>query len=430
MKLCPCGHLVCSVLLMFSLVSFAPGISAQSRIDEIKGPKGEAVRSDDIPAGASGWAFSVGTGADTDNLRPPTYTQKLNVSAGFSAGFGYSCGSFDPFDNVQQMINAAIEKFKRLPQMFVSAAQAAVASLPAYILNKINPTLYNTVTKALDEAFQLFEINFKDCQQIEREIGLGQNPYHSLVMAGIGDRMRVEIGLNGAQQTIAEIMLTVREQGPKNGVVMSNGKRFGGEGQEPIKVTENVLTAGINLLVDRAVDDTAPFDTDAAAEHPIVAVFATPDELIEFVTDIYGSQAFRLTEQGPTESKPGYGYQKKYIELRDQTIELLQQYVWRQIDRQTFATQSMMLIPPATVDELRRLNRFAQSIAIDDQARRHAINQLQLRFDYALQALKTGLLEPNLAQSEAYEIFEREMVKLRIAMLDDIAHLNSAAFLR
>ena len=277
MKLCPCGHLVCSVLLMFSLVSFAPGISAQSRIDEIKGPKGEAVRSDDIPAGASGWAFSVGTGADTDNLRPPTYTQKLNVSAGFSAGFGYSCGSFDPFDNVQQMINAAIEKFKRLPQMFVSAAQAAVASLPAYILNKINPTLYNTVTKALDEAFQLFEINFKDCQQIEREIGLGQNPYHSLVMAGIGDRMRVEIGLNGAQQTIDEIMLTVREQGPKNGVVMSNGKRFGGEGQEPIKVTENVLTAGINLLVDRAVDDTAPFDTDAAAEHPIVAVFATPE---------------------------------------------------------------------------------------------------------------------------------------------------------
>ena len=39
-------------------------------------------------------------------------------------------------------------------------------------------------------------------------------------------------------------------------------------------------------------------------------------------------------------------------------------------------------------------------------------------------------MEPNLAQSEAYEIFEREMIKLRIAILDDIAHLNSAAFLR
>ena len=62
-------------------------------------------------------------------------------------------------------------------------------------------------------------------------------------------------------------------------------------------MTENVLTAGINLLVDRAVDDTAPFDPSAAAEHPIVEVFASPEELIEFVTDIYGAQAFMLTEE-------------------------------------------------------------------------------------------------------------------------------------
>jgi len=417
-------------LLLLALATTPFAASGQSRIDELKGRKGEAVRSDDIPAGQSGWAFSVGTGADTDNLRPSTYTQKFKVSAGFSAGFGYSCGSFDPFDNVQQMINSAIEKFKRLPQMFVVAAQAAVAALPAYILNKINPSLYNVVTKNLDDAFQLFEVNFKDCQQIEREIALGQNPYHGLVMAGIGDRMRVEIGLNSPSKTIDDIMMTVRQQGPKNGVVMSKGKRFGGEGQEPIEVTDNVLTAGINLLVDRSVDDTAPFDQSTAAEHPIIEVFATPDELIEFVTDVYGSQAFMLTEEGPTRSKPGYGYQKKYIELRDNAIEQLQRYVWRQIDRQTFENESKMLIPPATIDEFRRLNHYGQSIAIDDQARRHAINQLQLRFDYALQALKTGLLEPNLAQSEAYEIFEREMVTLRIAILDDIAHLNSAAFLR
>ena len=53
-------------------------------------------------------------------------------------------------------------------------------------------------------------------------------------MAGIGDRMRVEIGLNGPSQTIDEIMLTVREQGPKNGVVMV-GASVLAAGQEPIR---------------------------------------------------------------------------------------------------------------------------------------------------------------------------------------------------
>ena len=80
------------------------------------------------------------------------------MDAHFSAGFGYACGRFDPFDNVEAMINSAIDKFKQLPQKFVQAAQAAVAALPAYILNKINPSLYNVVTKQLDEAFKLFEI--------------------------------------------------------------------------------------------------------------------------------------------------------------------------------------------------------------------------------------------------------------------------------
>ena len=90
---------VCFLLrvLAWCLPSRSPTWSgAQSRIDESKAPKGEAVRSDDIPAGDSGLGVSVGTRADTDNLRPPTYTQKLSIGANFSAGFGYSCGSFDP----------------------------------------------------------------------------------------------------------------------------------------------------------------------------------------------------------------------------------------------------------------------------------------------------------------------------------------------
>ncbi|MCU0807884.1 MAG: hypothetical protein MUC53_08060 [Candidatus Contendobacter sp.] len=401
---------------------------AQSRIDELKGAKGTGVRSDDIPTGESGWAFRLGSGADTDNLIPPTYSQKFDLSANFSAGFGYTCGAFDPFDNVEQMINSAIEKFKQLPQKFVQAAQAAVAGLPAYILNKINPSLYNVVTKQLDEAFRLFDINFKDCQQIEREIAMGQNPYHNLVQAGVGDRMRIELGFGSG--TIDDRMRTVRTESAKNGVVMADGKRYGGEGQPPVEPTKNVLRAGYNLLVDRGVGDTAGLGKEAHAQHPITVLFPSPEALVAFVTDIYGSQSFTLTKTGPTQSKPGTGYLKQYIEARDNAIEDLQKYVRRQIERKEFEEKTRMLIPPAAIEEMRALPPYEQSIAIDDQARTFTLDQLKLKYDYALQALQTGLQEPNLAQSEAYDVVMREGTKLRYAMLDDLQHLNTAQFLR
>ena len=400
---------------------------AQSRIDALKGKKGEGVRSDDIPAGEEGWAFRLGSGAETDRLTPATYSQKYRMGAHFSAGFGYACGRFDPFDNVEAMINSAIDKFKQLPQKFVQAAQAAVAALPAYILNKINPSLYNVVTKQLDEAFKLFEINFKDCQQMEREIGLGQNPYQNLVMAGIGDRMRVEMGFGSG--TIDDRMEKVRIASASNGVVLTGGKRYGGTDQPPIEAAKTVLTAGINLLTDRAVNDTSAFNPALNAPHPITQAFASPAQLVDFITTIYGSQAFMLTQTGPTQSTPGSGYLKPYIEARDQAIDQVQKYVRREIDRQEFEN-SGMLIPPATLEAMRQLPPYALSIAIDDQARQFALNQLKLKFDFAVQALKTGLKEPNLSQSEAYEVVEREVTQLRFAIQDDIAHINTALFLQ
>ena len=400
---------------------------AQSRIDVLKGKKGEGARSDDIPTGPEGWAFGLGSGAETDRLTPATYSQKYRLDANFSAGFGYSCGSFDPFDNVEAMINSAIDKFKQLPQQFVQAAQAAVAALPASLLNKINPSLYNVVTKQLDEAFKLFEINFKDCQQMEREIALGQNPYHNLVMAGIGDRMRVEMGFGAG--TIDDRMEMVRTASASNGIVLTGGKRYGGKDQPPIEATKTVLMAGINLLTDRDVDDTGVFNHSLNAQHPITKAFESPAQLVEFITPIYGSQAFTLTKTGPTQSTPGSGYLKPYIEARDQAIEQLQKYVKREIDRKEFET-SGMLIPPATIDEMRQLPPYALSISIDDQARQFALNQLKLKFDFALQALKTGLQEPNLSQSEAYEVIEREVTQLKFAIQDDIAHINTATFLQ
>ena len=50
--------------------------------------------------------------------------------------------------------------------------------------------------------------------------------------------------------------------------------------------------------------------------------------------------------------------------------------------------------------------------------------------DKAKQSAKTGLKEPNLSQSEAYEVIEREVTQLKFAIQDDMAHINTATFLQ
>ena len=404
-------------------LAMAPAV-AQSPLDALIGQRGEAVRADDIPAGDAGWAFRLGAGAGRD-LTPPSFSRSVRIDANFRAGFGYRCGAFNPYHNVEAILNQAKAKFKRLPQAFVMAAQSAVAALPAYLLNKINPSLYNVITKHLDEAFRLFEISFKDCQQMEREIGLGQNPYHNLVRAAIGDRLRVTLGAGGVN-LLPDALDEVYLAGPSNGVVMSAGRRFGGENQPPIESLKDIATAGINLLTDRPADRTDPFDPALAVEHPITEVFPQPSALVEFLTEIYGRRAYSLAQQGVAQATPGKGYQPQYIALRDQNIQHLTDYVWRRVDRQAFETQSGLLIPPVVIDDLRRLPRYEQAVMIDDHARREAIEQLHQQLQFALQALKSGLKEANIAQSEAYEIIEREVMQVIAEIREDLAQLQSA----
>ncbi|MCB1797018.1 MAG: hypothetical protein KDJ70_21855, partial [Candidatus Competibacteraceae bacterium] len=164
--------------------------------------------------------------------------------------------------------------------------------------------------------------------------------------------------------------------------------------------------------------------------HPITQVFASPQDLVDFLTGIYGAQAFLLTQEGPAQSTPGAGYPQKYVAMRDDAIEHLQKVVRREIEREAFETESGMQLPPAALEEIRRLPPYSQSIAIDDRARQHALEQLQLKLDFALQALRTGLKEPNLAQSEAFEVIEREITQLMMEIQDDRAQLDRLVLLR
>jgi len=314
-------------ILIIILISLTESVSAQNLdeylpIDQIKGEIGTTPRSIDLPEGNKGAQGGFAAGASNDSIVASTYDKRISSNTSFNAQLGYACASFDPFDNVEQMVNNAVDSFKRLPQQFVLAGQAAIAAAPAYLLNKINPTLYNVITKNLDEAFALFEAEYKSCAQIEREVQLGNNnPYGQLFKASVARNQQLIIGSSGL--TIEKTMQKTREQGAINGVMLENGKTYGGEGQDPVNINRSLVLAGSNLLMGRTADDLSAFEFNKT--NPMTASFASPIAMIDFVRDVYGDLEYDLMDKRNNKATPGIGYQHEYIILRNSNIKLLHQ---------------------------------------------------------------------------------------------------------
>ncbi len=418
-----------SIAAMLLLVLLTPqttsavDLDIDSILNSIKGNKGAGVRSDDIPAGRQGYLWSMGPGPiDRINI-PPVLSITPAYGASFNAGLGYSCGKFDPFANVQGIINSAVDKFKALPQMFVTAATSAISALPAYLLNKINPSLYNVVTKNLDDSFDLFDTNFKSCQQMEAEAANGQNPYQDLFRLAMADRQRVEIANNNGSQTIDVNIKARNENGADNGLPMAGGKRVGGKGQPPINAVKEVVVAGYNLMIGHS--DTTAVDS-SNTDHPINKVFKTPKDAVDWVKDVYGQHEISLPDHNSsTTAKAGVGYRLKYEKRKLEITAALRKYVYRQIDRKQFEKETHgIVIAPIEIHDMREMEPYARDIAIDYRARSEATRDIRQHLIYLSAIVRAGLNEPNIIQSMANSSVVNEASKVYGEIQEDLFDLE------
>ena len=420
--------IICSLLLICSksIAQEAP------TIDEIKGPVGTNERSDDLPEGEKGAVFGLpssqggqglsGIGVSGNSIVAPTLNRGNSQSVNFSAGLGYSCAALDPFDNVENILNSAEQALSQTPQQFVLALEGFAVSLPAYLLNRINPSLYNVITKQIDEGFELFETEYTNCTALENEIQQGNNPYGQLFRASVLRNTQIAIGGEGV--FITDAMRQVREEGAAQGVLLEDGITFGGEGQAPVNISRSLIRSGANLILSRPASDDSAFANDP--EQPITQAFGSPGELVEFSRSIYGDVEYDLTNPANSFSTAGIGFQHQYILERNNQIELLTQFINSQIARDVYQVESGSQISPAIVTRIRRLPPTQKDIAIDNYARDIALNNTLEKLNYLMLAVKSGLREPHIANSEAFEIVEADALKLQISIRNDIAQIKQA----
>jgi integrating conjugative element protein (TIGR03755 family) len=267
------------------------------------------------PTEDSLWYYEIG-GAEPVSV--PANPAVVSVTLGGSAqlGLGYSCGKFDPVAAVTNTLNDIGAGVDNMMNAMTAAATSAIAALPALILQRANPGLYDLFQNALIKAEETMQLATKSCEQMEAEIAQGKNPYADLITLSKGNDWKVQMGIGGNDAVTAKD--TVETSNGDNGVPWIGGQA-GGSGQPVLEFTGDIVEAGYNINMNRAVTDTTP----AASATRLSELWGSPAEARDWTVDVVGENIVTTCDTCRKDSIPGTGLLPKlYQESATVTTEI------------------------------------------------------------------------------------------------------------
>ncbi len=167
-----------------------------------------------------------------------------------------TCGNFDLGYSVSNSLNGVTNTFQNLMGNVIQNAQGAVASLPALIIQRSYPQLYELLSNGVLQGRIDYDRGKLSCQNMSEQMGDWM----------MGSRLQQvatgEAWANAATATRDPVQAQeqVEQTRGNEGVIWVGGAKRGGQGQPPINVVTDVAIAGYNLLHAR---------TDPTSSQPV-----------------------------------------------------------------------------------------------------------------------------------------------------------------
>ncbi|QZP16401.1 integrating conjugative element protein [Avibacterium paragallinarum] len=303
-----------SVAVLFAL-STSPIYAERSLLDNIQFNKSDSVLSDQI-------YYQIGGGS---RLYDTTDTSKILKAIEFGIGWkaNLMCGNFDIKTTVKNQLNGITEGFKDLMSNVMESAKGAVASLPAMVIQRANPQLYDILTNGVYQGRLDFNRLKTSCEAMSKQLAdytLNGRWAKSADLENYKSIVATEPDAQKAQKKS-------EDNKGKNGKEWIGGQKRGGENQKQIKLIEDVSKAGYNLLHNRNALDESPL-TGQSCTGATCQTFDSPQKLSDFLTRTIGEQSISTCTEdcGPkTSSKAGVGLAPAIEEENVRTVEKLEQ---------------------------------------------------------------------------------------------------------
>ena len=301
--------------LLVAAITLVVGVAwAQTRIDPNGVNVSGSVIGDDV-------LYSIGGGRAV-SMGSAGNMQSIGVGIGWNSNL--ICGDMSITTTLQNQLNGITNGFQTIMSNVIQNATSAVASLPALIIQRADPGLYNLLTNGILQARLDFDRSKMTCRAIANrmaDMAGGQAGWDQLAE---GMALRDAVSSTDAVSAIEQ----AESNKGNNGVPWVGGGNAGGSGQSSIKVVGDVTRAGYNLLNGRSATDTSSIARSACGNRLTCQTWSSPQAAADWATRVLGEREQRTCENcTKTQTTPGVGLTPMIQEEYETKLQALQELV-------------------------------------------------------------------------------------------------------
>ena len=254
-------------------------------------------------------------GAPTSLYRPD------GLGVGLTWRANLMCGNMDLQTTLRNQLNGVTEGFQQIMGSVVQNATQAVMSLPALIIQRANPGLYELLSNGVMQGRIDYDRSQLTCQAMARQMAdaIDQGAWGSLAKG-----QAMQANLQQSQDAVSVVSATETTSG-NQGVTWVGGQQAGGSGQPPIRVTRDLVHSGYNLLHSRRATDTQSIldaDCNGAA---LCSTWSTPQQAADWAVRVLGETEIATCDDCETlHARAGTGLTPLIQETYHEHLQALQ----------------------------------------------------------------------------------------------------------
>lgn len=249
------------------------------------------------------------------------------------------CGNMSISTTLHNQLNGLTNGFQTIMSNVIENATSAVASLPAMLIQRAYPALYNLLTNGILQGRLDFDRSKLTCRAMANRMADTVGGYFGWDQVSESSKMK-----SAAASSNTDAVAAVEEAEANKGaagVTWVGGQQSGGEGQPAIKIVADVTKAGYNLLNGRAALDVSSIPSATCAGRLTCSAWSSPALAAEWANKVLGEREQKTCETcTKTQTTPGMGLTTLIQEEYETKVGKLKDLV-------TGATA----ISPATLDE-------------------------------------------------------------------------------
>ncbi|MDH0425394.1 integrating conjugative element protein [Stutzerimonas stutzeri] len=376
-------------LLAAVLALTCASASAQTSVNQYGVQHQGSVIGDDV-------LYSIGGGRAV-SMTPASNMRSIGVGVGWNSNL--ICGDMSISTTIQNQLNGITNGFQTIMSNVIQNATAAVASLPALIIQRADPGLYNLLTNGILQARLDFDRSKLTCRAMAEkmaDVAGGQVGWSQLA-----DGMVLKQAV-ASTDAVSAIEQTETSRG-NEGVTWVGGENAGGSGQRPIRVVSDVVSAGYNLVNGRDVDDTSSIAPGNCGGNLTCETWSSPAAASAWAVRVLGEQEQRTCETcTKIVTTPGVGLTPLIQEEYETKLEALQGLITGSrplsLDNLQAAGSASLPITRGVIEALR--DEPDQDILARRLASEIALSSVLGKALLLQRTLLTGRKEPNVAANE------------------------------